>query len=82
MTRLDWESALWVDGPRLTTWLDRHIDVGSLCERDRKLLQRWRNGSAATVWTVDRVLIAYGRHLSELPDSLWLDDKPRLSSVA
>jgi hypothetical protein len=35
----------------------------------------WRSGSTASVYTVDEFLIARGRHLSELPDDLYVSHR-------
>lgn len=63
----------WIDGPKLVAWLGD--DVNGL-ERKRpafaRNLSRWRCGRAANVYTVDAVLVAIGRHLSEIPDDFYV----------
>lgn len=70
------EQTDWLDGPRLYEWLKEHgldhpaIELGREHER---AIRHWRDGRRANVYTVDRVLVALGLHLSEVPDDCWVD---------
>jgi hypothetical protein len=70
------EQTDWLDGPRLVEWLEDHgldnikAQLGSSLERP---IRDWRYGTAASIYTVDKILVRLGCHLSELPEDLFTD---------
>lgn len=67
----------WLDGPGFAAWLEENTDLvperGSCLE---KSIQLWRDGAKPSVFTADDLLTPLGRHLSELPDELYVDPPP------
>jgi len=82
MMPLDWQTADHADGPAVVRWLAEREDLSGLDSADRKLVARWRSGSVATFVRLDRLLIGFGRHPSELPESVWMVPHPRMRSAA
>lgn len=69
-----WAYCECLDGRALAAWIEDHVtDLGAQLNGQTRTVQRWRNGASARIWTVDEVLTALGRHLSELPDEVWID---------
>lgn len=70
------EQTDWLNGPRFVEWLEGHglenikAQLGSSLERP---IRDWRYGTAASIYTADKILIRLGYHLSELPDDLFTD---------
>lgn len=64
----------WVDGPKFVAWLEEHglESKLSLGEGLARRMRDWQSGGVASVDAVDRVLVAMGFHLSELPDDFWV----------
>lgn len=69
----------WLDGPGLAAWFR---EEGLVPENEKaspqtasvvRAVKRWDAGERASIWSADRWLIYSGRHLSELPDELWLE---------
>jgi hypothetical protein len=60
-----------VNAARFVAWLDRQGLV--LRQRDQKKKAEWRSGRRRQIeiWTADRILTGFGRHLSELPDEVF-----------
>lgn len=71
----DEPEASWVDGPGFVSWLGR--DTSRLPESDRRRLSDARRGARLGVEVADRILIALGLLLSDLPDDLWTDAPTR-----
>jgi hypothetical protein len=73
----------WYDGPKLAEWICAKGVLDELHYRSPswRAVNRWKNGSAASVYAVDRVLCEVGMHISEIPDEFATDD-PRLNSLA
>ena len=67
-----WQEACYGHGPTIVAWLERDGALSGLDETDRKLIRRWRSGSDASFWVIDRLLTGLGHHVSELPDETWL----------
>ena len=85
MTRVDPDTAEWLDGPALVAWLEEEIvptlrrDVG---ESHARRLNEWvRLGGAAHYTTADRILTVLDLTLAMLPDDLWRAS-PRARRVA
>lgn len=79
------ETSDWLDGPKLVEWLGRYGLERSehrLSEDHIERLRRWGKGGKANVYVVDEILIRLGRHLSELPDSLFLAVTARNGGMA
>lgn len=70
------ETCEYLDGPCLATWLDEH----GMESEERELgfharrVREWRAGGSANVYTVDKVLVKLGLHLSQIPEDFWLED--------
>lgn len=74
---VDWQTAKYADGPRVSAWISQNLAVDS--KRDETTARRvyeWKSGGTAQFWCVDRVMGRYGRHVSELPDEVWLAERP------
>lgn len=56
----------------------RYLGRGKRDDHLRDNIRQWRRGACPTFVTLDRLLVAFGMHVSELPDSVWLDCHPRL----
>lgn len=42
-----------------------------------RAIHRWRAEKATpTVWTLDRMLTKFGGHISQIPDDLWVTERP------
>jgi hypothetical protein len=65
----------WLDGPAFVQWLEDHgmRTMVELTENEQRRVNEWRRGGRANVYTADKVLTRLGRHLWELPDTLWAD---------
>lgn len=79
-----WMDAKAADGPKVVAWLEEHVDLYCVSVRDgrgRSITRRmfdWRRpGALAQFDAVDRALTYFGRHISELPDDVWLDHASR-----
>ncbi len=72
MSSLDHMNATTAHGPAVVEWLEKHERLEFVSETSRKRIQRWRRGAQASYWALDHVLIEFGRHPSELPDSVWI----------
>lgn len=73
--------AEWLNGPRLVEWLlsrgvrPSRIELGAA---NYRALNRWKNGGAASVWVLDRILTDCGISLSEVPvDLFYFGARPR-----
>lgn len=70
------QESRWLSGRKVWEWLDQRVDM-----RDVQMyhplamdtIRKWRNGSTAEIYTVDRVLTKLGLHISELPDDIGCD---------
>lgn len=71
MTKVDWTNAVSANGPKLAKWCEEnyiHVD-------DKDTLSKWRKGRNPGFDTVDRLMCRNIRHVSELPDEVWLAKK-------
>lgn len=70
----DPETAEWLDGPMLVEWLEKmgFVLTQNAIGWHHKPVRKWRNGSRAQVYAVDRLLSKLGVHLSELPHECWV----------
>lgn len=59
--------AAWYDGPGIARWLEARVYIP---EADRRMLRRWRNGTAARLETVDRLLTGSSYGLADVPAEL------------
>jgi hypothetical protein len=74
-------------GPAVAAWVRvHHGDVREqLGENLTRNIERWEDGTPASLRVVDRVLTALGGHLTELPPDFWIDApqrKPRRKGAA
>jgi hypothetical protein len=64
---------VYLHGPQLVAYLERSGLMACFgAENDMRRVQDWRRGQDARIDTVDRVLTAAARNLSELPDELYV----------
>jgi hypothetical protein len=74
---VDPTTAMYLDGPGIVAWLEEGLIIDSeespryLHPNHRSAIERWRRGSAASIYTADEVLCKLGVCLGELPDDLW-----------
>lgn len=72
MAVLSHQDAEWADGPKLMDWLDGcSADLAVFQGTQLRMIQRWRKGSQANFYALDKILIAVGLHPSMLPNSVW-----------
>ena len=83
------EEAEFCDGPKLMAWLrevepqlwaeNRDGNPGqvtpSLGDRWNRRFYDWDRGSQPEVYTVDKLMVALGRHLLEIPDGVFLFER-------
>ena len=73
------ETAEWLDGPRVTSWL-RENGLESLRQFESETLERaygrWREGARASLYVLDQMLVKLHLHLSDIPDDLWVAPPP------
>jgi DNA-binding NarL/FixJ family response regulator len=70
----------WLDGRGFTYWLDsrRPERLGLLGESTERRLRNARALSGQlSVHTVDRIVTTLGLHLSDVPDEVWVERRPR-----
>lgn len=82
MSPPDWQHANYADGPSVVRWLEKRRNLCGLGEADRKLIARWRRGSRASFVAVDRLLIGFYLHPSQLPDTVWIKQPSQVRLVA
>lgn len=78
--KVDWTNAEWADGPKFVAWLaDKGLHIGEHEAGGKPLARRiraWATGEEdASFYLVDRVLVHFGRHVSEVPDDIWLEQR-------
>lgn len=69
---MEQETLNWLDGPGFVEWFDWAIGLSALTENQRRRTREWEKGESASVYTVDAWMISMGRHLSEVPDELYV----------
>jgi DNA-directed RNA polymerase specialized sigma24 family protein len=75
-------TATHLDGPKLADWLEREGLITEdftpeyLSKSQRDAFCRWKNGRAAELGYVDRLITELHRHIEELPDEVFLDHRP------
>ncbi|MGH2761415.1 MAG: hypothetical protein ACRDLD_02355 [Thermoleophilaceae bacterium] len=86
--KLNWQNGEWLDSERLADWLegwlrcryDLHPDepIGeTFGDSVMRTMWRWRHEDVVpSVHTLDRILTAHGGHLSNVPDDLWVPQRP------
>lgn len=74
MADLDWQTANTADGVKVLVWFEEHIprEKWRRDESLRRAMLNWGLGSHITFGSLDRYLSKYGRHVSELPDDVWV----------
>lgn len=74
MPQPDWTTSNWADGPKVAAWVKAHGHLRNLPSSDSRVsrVAQWEKGVKAGVAALDRMLTSFGRHLSELPDDVWL----------
>lgn len=78
-----WMDAKAADGPKVVEWLEARVELKDLNSDRRRRLADWRRpGALAKFDAVDRTLTYFGRHISELPDDVWLDKGFKLREPA
>ena len=78
----DWTNGEWVDATKFVAWLNEHgitFSERGPYDTEARRVRRYVDGEAkaASLAAVDRILTSAGRHISELPDDLWLERPPR-----
>lgn len=75
---ITWQNAEWALGRRVVAWAEEHIDltnsrVQAMEEGESwmRALCNWRTGHNPSFHRVDRFMVAFDRHVSELPDNVW-----------
>jgi transcriptional regulator with XRE-family HTH domain len=64
----------YLDGPRLVAWLcARASEPPELNESLARRFRAWRAGSRADVKVADRLLHSFALHLSDVPESIFID---------
>ena len=79
------EEAEYCSGPKLMAWL-REVEPQLWAENSNggngwvktilgdswnRRFYAWNRGAQAHVWTVDKLMVALGRHLLEIPEEVW-----------
>jgi hypothetical protein len=69
------ETAEWLDGPRLVEWLRENglRSAKALGARLERRLGDWRQGTAASVYVLDEILVQLHLNLRDIPDDLWVE---------
>ncbi len=75
------EEAFWVSGPGFVAWLKGQGLLTAECLSHRygtyaRQTLSWRQGQNIQIWTVDRLLTKLDRHISELPESIYIEPPP------
>jgi hypothetical protein len=66
---LDWTNAQWANGPKFVKWCEENnIEY----YRD-DVHNKWKQGRNVQIGTVDKLMVFNLRHISELPDDIWID---------
>lgn len=78
----DWTDGQFADGRLLVAWAyekrpDIAVEARWMGESWTRRLYDWKRGANPGVDTVDRFCLALGLHLSETPDEIWVDQRPR-----
>lgn len=77
-----WMDAKGADGNKVVEWLETRVDVQGAGDVTRRRVLEWRKpGAIAQFDAVDRAVTRLGRHISELPDDVWLDYGARDSAA-
>ena len=74
MEVLTYVNANYADGQKVLKWLEKQghdFYMGRHHPMQRRVTE-WRSGGLATLPVVDRLLVHFGRHISELPDDVWI----------
>ncbi len=77
------DDSFWISGPGFVAWLQGQGLLGADVLAHRfgptysRLTLKWREGSNIQIWTVDKLLTQLDRHISELPDNLYINPPPR-----
>lgn len=69
----DWQTALAADGPKVAKWITDNLQPSKHDYATCRRLSDWRKGGQADFFTVDRVMVRYDRHVSEIPENIWRD---------
>lgn len=76
----DWVTAKSADGPRVAAWVLQ--EVGRPLEREypteARTFNKWKAGARADFYALDKFLTRFYRHVSELPDDLWFEERANL----
>ena len=76
MGAVDWHDAKYADGAAVARWFDQNVNVKKDDDSALRRLYEWRVGGTASFLCIDRLLVRYDRHPSELPDEVWLAERP------
>ena len=83
------EEAEYCSGPKLMAWL-KEVEPGLWADRNEggtgavkstlgnswnRRFYDWNRGSQASVYTVDRLMVSLGRHLLEIPDECFCEER-------
>ncbi len=74
-------TATYLDGRRLADWLEaeglitEEFTPEFLTKSQRDSFNRWKKGVRAELGYVDRLLTSLYRHIEELPDDVFLEDR-------
>jgi hypothetical protein len=74
MSELTWQNATGADGLKVLAWFEEHIprEKWEHDETLRRAMIDWRKGRRVTFRGLDAYLTRYGRHVSELPEDVWV----------
>lgn len=70
---LTWLNAQRADGPKVVAWMNDNLPPFHPDSNAARRKWDWERGATASFYALDRIMVFFGRHISEIPDYVWTE---------
>lgn len=70
---LTWLNAQRADGPKVVDWMNANLPPFHPDSSAARRKWDWERGATASFYALDRIMVSFDRHISEIPDYVWTE---------